>query len=246
MYTFLVQQAAHNNAAWCDAVFRAHGLEGRFEPGLWSSEHPAPPFYPNLVTLSPSGISRQLDRVREMTATRPDGPWAVKDSFCRLELAPSGFKLLFNAQWMVRPARGRSGPAAATGAHWRRVSDAAGLRAWEAAWRLSPANRIPESLPAMFPPSLLEDSDIAFLAAYSGGGMIAGAVANRAHGIAGLTNVFTPDGGARHIAGCLEAVNESFPGTPVAGYESDEAVLEVFAVLGFERAGPLRVWVTES
>ena len=47
-------QAARNNAAWCDAVCRAHGGATEFSAGLWRNRSASPPVYPNVIALDPS------------------------------------------------------------------------------------------------------------------------------------------------------------------------------------------------
>lgn len=48
-----MSQAALNNAEWCDAMCRAHGLPGVFTPRAWTNPARTPLFYPDAVTLSP-------------------------------------------------------------------------------------------------------------------------------------------------------------------------------------------------
>ena len=50
--TARLELAARNNAAWCDAVCRAYGAPGEFDDELWLTRRPAPPLYPNAVTLT--------------------------------------------------------------------------------------------------------------------------------------------------------------------------------------------------
>jgi hypothetical protein len=92
-----VGEAARNNAELCALV--AGG--GRFSDDAWTCPHRTPPLYPDAVTLvpgvEPTGL---LDRIET-------GPGAsVKDSFADLDLAPSGFEVLFDATWITRPAPG--------------------------------------------------------------------------------------------------------------------------------------------
>src|SRR6266508_4225521 len=49
----LVSLAAQNNAEWCDAFCRTHGVVGRFRANCWSSPVRTPPYYPDAVTLVP-------------------------------------------------------------------------------------------------------------------------------------------------------------------------------------------------
>lgn len=58
--------AAANNAAWCDAVCRSHGLTGVFRPTSWSCVGEVPPLYPNLITLWREKLPAQLDEIRKI------------------------------------------------------------------------------------------------------------------------------------------------------------------------------------
>ena len=68
--------AARNNAHWCDALCRSHGIEGRFTDAGWESLDPAPPFYPDVITLRPDA---SLAELLEPIADRR--PCSIKDSF---------------------------------------------------------------------------------------------------------------------------------------------------------------------
>lgn len=250
--------AALNNAEWCDAVCRAHGLEGSLGEDVWSSPRRTPPYYPDAVTLSTDTSEETV-----LNGIDTDAPGcSVKDSFAVLDLAPDGFEVLFDAQWIHRPATAGAGtpaagpaPAAAAAASpveppapwpapapaldWARVSSAAELEAWEAAWD-------GEESSGLFRPALLTP-EIAFLAGRdSDGRILAGAVANtdRAGEVVGISNVFTADGTPDDAAwsGGLAAIAELWPGRAVVGYESG-GDLDTAVRHGFRPVGPLRVWL---
>ena len=86
---------------------------------------------------------------------------ALKDSFACLDLASEGFDVLFEAQWIYRPADVPP-PEPPAGMRWERVRDPAVLRGWERAW-----NQIPAGL---FHPSLLEEDAVLVMAGYQGKG----------------------------------------------------------------------------
>src|SRR5919199_2699420 len=81
----LVRVAARNNAEWCDAFCRTHGIAGRFDDDAWWSAVRTPPFYPDAVTLMPGAdAGRILARV-------DGGPGcSIKDSFSDLDLSGEG------------------------------------------------------------------------------------------------------------------------------------------------------------
>lgn len=228
--------AAANNAAWCDAVCRAHGSPGELSRSHWLSRAPTPPYYPNLVTLDPSP-EPALEAVRELERAHPSAPWAVKDSFAVLPLDRAGFRLLFEAEWIARPAppvhrRRPSG--------WLRVRSEPELADWEAAWGESAGRQ------RIFLPPLLRRPEIAILAAREeGGGISAGGIANRTGALVGLTNFFARERRAARRRECIDAALAELPGAEVVGYESGEPLAEARG-LGFRSLGPLRVWLREG
>jgi len=97
-----VEQAARNNAVWCETVCRVHGTPGEFYAPLWLTRHPVPRCYPNVVTLSHDSTAAQLAHIEALVELGLPGRWGVKDSFCSLDLAALGFRPLFDATWLWR------------------------------------------------------------------------------------------------------------------------------------------------
>ncbi len=242
--------AARNNAVWCDTVCRAYGRPGEFLPGLWVNREAAPRFYPNIVTLAAGDepLAGDTASLRECLhvlgqAGLPTG-WGVKDSFHAHDLAPLGFRRLFEAAWIWRPADALPPPFSAgrASAGWSRVRSAPELAAWESAWGTTPEQD------RLFPLTLLADPMVAFLAAYAAGQIIAGAIANHSGAVVGLSNLFGPDGPTQSLAtwaGAIAAAREAFPGQPLVGYEAG-ADLAAAQAAGFAAIGPLQVWVSDD
>lgn len=234
---FLVRAAARNNAEWCAAMSRSHGLAGAFGAQAWAAPARTPLYYPDAVTLAPGADPAAL-LARIDTAT----PGAsVKDSFADLDLTPAGFSVLFEAQWIHRPA----GPAApgspvsggaAPEIAWEIAADPTALRAWALAW--DDGNGSAE----LFRPELLDDPYTFVLAGQSGAGrVVAGAVASRTDDVVGVSNVFAPGGPDAAWPALLGALHSLFPGRPVVGYEQGEDLAGATRH-GFEQIGPLRIW----
>ncbi|MFD0548777.1 hypothetical protein ACFQ0X_06050 [Streptomyces rectiviolaceus] len=220
--------AARNNAEWCDAVCRAHGLQGEFGSGAWSSPHRTPPLYPDAVTLTPEVSAAAL--VALLDTASPG--CSVKDSFACLDLEPMGFEVLFEAQWIHREAGGTPGVA---DLDWEPLKSAESLPAWETAWNDG------EESTGLFRPELLSDGTT-FLAARSEGRIVAGAIASRGASVVGVSNLFTSADEESAWAGCLAEVARLWPDLPVVGYESGES-LDSAVRQGFTPIGPLRVWL---
>ncbi|MEZ0071362.1 hypothetical protein [Planotetraspora sp. GP83] len=104
-----VLAAARNNAEWCDAMCRAHGMPGGFTESLFNPRK-APPYYPDAVTLTPDATVAEVLRLLDRRAVDGEpGGASVKDSFARLDLSAAGFRVLFEAQWILHlPSRRRS------------------------------------------------------------------------------------------------------------------------------------------
>lgn len=228
------QLAALNNAAWCDAVCASHGIPGDFQTSAWICNRPTPRFYPNIVTLTPDDDTPQQSLVRTLRASLT-GPWAVKDSFDRLDLTALGFAELFKAEWIWRDPATPLPPG--DGYDWSCVADIDELTAWEKAWN---GNETPDE--RTFLPALLASPDVAMIAARHEHRIVGGVIANQTGDVVGLSNLFVAAEAATDgWAGAVAAVTRAFPGLAIVGYEGGDDLVRSEAV-GFERIGQLRVW----
>ena len=238
-----VEQAARNNAIWCDTICRAHDATGEFHADLWFNRNPVPRFYPNVVTLSNQRpAAAQLAHVQELVAAILPDHWAIKDSFGTLDLNTLAFQLYFEANWIWRAPSIPLPKVHDDGIQWVRLQDEAQLTQWESAWSGNPIGHSSTPQARLFLPALLADPDIAFIAAYQGREMIAGAIANRTDTVVGLSNLFAPAADSVAFwAGCVATAHATFPGLPLVGYESGADLARAEAV-GFEKLQSLRVW----
>lgn len=209
---------------------RSHGLAGEFGTQAWAAPSRTPLYYPDAVTLVPGA-----DRIALAARIDTTAPGAsVKDSFADLDLTEVGFQVLFEAQWIYRPA---STPAPASDLVRTVAGDPETLRVWALAWDDGDGNA------DLFRPELLDDTATFVLAGQSTDGrVVAGAVASRGHQVVGISNVFALDGGPDAAwPVVLDAVNWLSPTLPVVGYEQGEG-LGAAIRHGFEPVGPLRIW----
>jgi hypothetical protein len=226
----LLHAAVINNARWCDAVCRSHGYPGEFTGRLWISARHALPFYPNAITLSPDVTAAEATAGQD-----PSRPFAIKDSFARLDLAPHGLTSLFDATWIAVPT-----PAGGNDLSWDAVTDPGELVRWEAAWAGG------GEVTGLFRPALLDDPDCAVLACRRDGAQVGGAIAYTAGGVTGISNVFKSGIADGPLwAGAVRAIARVRPGLPIVGYERGED-LAAARRSGFAILGSLRVWARGS
>jgi len=227
----ILSEAVLNNARWCDAMCRLHGLEGRSRAGWWSVPRRPPTFYPDAVTLEPGASAASI-----LGSVDASAGCAVKDSYADLDLSPFGFRVLFEARWIARDPGPTSTSRAGGKPRWTEVNDADHLISWERAW----ADDEPPS--GLFRAGLLDDPDVAMIAGVREGAIVAGAIAFRTASVIALTNVFTMEGELDATwRACSAVASNRFPGHPLVGYERGPA-LDVAERQGFRQIGPLRVW----
>lgn len=236
------EQAALNNALWCDAVCRAGGVPGAFYESLWLNLQRVPPFYPNAVTLTASGAAEQLARIDALAAARRS--FSVKDSFAALDLTPVGMELLFEATWLWRDG-GLPAPLP-SGVAWAMVTGPAELDRWEAAWAGLPAGQPVDANERIFHPSLLVEPGVFLLSGMRDGEVVAVAAASLSGKVAGVSNVFSAQlPAADCYAGVVGWLAGRFPSLPLVGYERGEDLAAARSA-GFKEIGPLRVWAKED
>ncbi|WP_405692303.1 hypothetical protein [Streptomyces sp. NBC_00057] len=210
---------------------RSHDLASEFRAQTWAAPARTPLYYPDAVTLVPGADPAAL--AERIDTTAPGA--SVKDSFADLDLTKAGFHVLFEAQWVHRPA---SAPAIASDLAWDVAGDPETLRAWALAWDDGDGNA------DLFRPELLDDPATFVLAGHSPDGrVIAGAVASLSDQVVGISNVFALDGGPDAAwPVVLDAVHRLFPTLPVVGYEHGSDLAAAIRH-GFEPIGPLRIWL---
>jgi hypothetical protein len=225
--------AALNNAEWCDLVCGTHGAQTRFDADAWTSRTRTPPGYPDAVTLVPDpSVPELLARIDTSVGC------SIKDSFSSVDMTAYGFRVLFDAQWMVHSSTAI--PSGLASPRWEVVHDRDGLAAWEQAWRGS------DGPPGVFHTELLDNDAVTVLAARAGDDVVGGAVLNRSSTVVGVSNFFTRDPcGAATWSGCLALAATLFPGSTFVGYESGHTLVAA-RTQGFEAVGPLRVWIHEA
>jgi hypothetical protein len=225
--------AALNNAEWCDVICRFHGARTRFDDVAWTSSIRTPPYYPDAVTLVPDlSVPDLLARIDSSVGC------SIKDSFASLDLTGHGFRVLFDAQWIVFPETRLLQQV--LGPDWELVRDLEDFAAWVEAWR---GEEVPtEVLRA----DVLDHDSVAVLAARSDDRIVAGAIATRSSNVVGISNFFAKENiTSATWSGCLALARSLFPSSTFVGYECGDELAAAQRV-GFQIAGPLRVWIREG
>ena len=94
--------------------------------------------------------------------------------------------------------------------------------------------------------AVLHESSVRVLALRDATGLAAGAVANRASSVVGVSNVFTVTTAADAVWSTVaDAIATVFPSLPLGGYEHGEG-LDAALAGGFTTIGALRVWLAPS
>jgi len=225
--------AARNNALWCDAVARSHGVSCRTDDVAWTASTRTPPYYPDAVTLSPeAGEYDVLARVDDS-----DG-CSVKDSWARLDLSMEDFARIVVGEWVWLDP---SVPTPGTSSAWQRLTTPHEMADWVRAWASDP------DAEAILRPSLLDEPGVHVLGARASdepaSPVVAGAIVNVTGEVAGLGNLFSRDGDVeRAWAAGAAAAREVAGGIPLVGWEAGASV-DAATAAGCERIGPLSVWL---
>ena len=224
--------AVRNNADWCDIVCRTHGAATTFDAVAWTSATRTPLYYPDAITLA-----AEVSAVDLLARIDSSTGCSIKDSYATIDLGPFGFRVLFDAEWIVsnRPTVHRAG-----GERWERLHGRDDLVAWEAARQSNGDER------GLFKPELLDNDQVTFLVSYAHGRVVAGAILNLASGVAGISNFFArAEADSQAWDGCVSFARELCPEVQLVGYESGARLRQALDS-GFAAAGPLRVWVHDG
>ena len=229
--------AARNNALWCDAVARAHGVHATLDELAWTAPTRTPPYYPDAVTLSPDVEEHDL-----LARVDDSDGCSIKDSWARLDLSLEDFARLVVGEWVwLEPATPLPHLASSAPRTWQRVTTADEMATWVRAWSTDP------EAAAILRPSLLDEPGVHVLAARDvddpAAPVVAGAIVNVTGEVAGLGNIFARDRDEhRAWREAAAAAREVADGIPLVGWEAGASV-EAAVAAGCERLGPLTVWL---
>jgi hypothetical protein len=234
-----VEQAAYNNALWCDAVCSTHHGQGEFSKSHWLNRRGVPRYYPDLVTLTGFGDTPiQTKAISDLVVSSSRRGWAIKDSFRCLELCELGFEPLFDAEWLSAIALSSNARQISEDLQWARVANETDLVRWEEAWRAPDGEA---ERPRTFKRDLLLRPDIHIIYALADGAPVGGGILNVGAGVVGLSNLFSGINRGAIWNGLSRIAMSMFPGLPLVTYEHGDNLSAAHAA-GFSTIGCLRIW----
>ena len=217
-----LRSAVDASLSWYDALCAVHGVSCGIEEDVWCAYAPPPPLHSNAKTIEPGA---RPDRALAAVA----GHGGIADSFGAFDLTGEGYRLLFEAQWIYRPAPTVGSRRLPTG--WSSVNTEPDLRAWTSR----------HDTQAVLLPALLQRSAFRVIGKASDDGYTAGAVLHLGTGVVDVSNVWSTTDGS-DWSEIVSAAGALFPGRALVGYEHGRD-LEYAAAAGFATLGPQRVWI---
>ncbi len=229
MEDFWLNEAAYNNAAWCNAIAASHGISANWNESAWLCEHLMPPLYPNIVTLRSGALIE--DHIDTIGPHLPSG-WAIKDSYSELELEGKGFALAFEAQWYWRLPNQHLTEVESPGFQVKTVRTTSELKRWVAAWG---------EADGIFNSSLLENNSIELIYVERDGVVVSGLATNQSGYSVGISNAFGP---LEDVLCCIASVAGRHPMKGIVGYDG-KAEVAALSKFGFKEIGNLRIWLRD-
>ena len=223
---------AENNASWCDLVVGLHGGHGDFAVDAWTSSQRTPPLYPDAITLiTAPEIPNLLGRIDTSAGC------TIKDSFASLDLETYGFRVLFDAQWIMQPVQTTTEAGIPRG--WTTFSSPGDRERWEAAWGQDDGHQ-------ELALSRLHSDDVVFVGRIEEDRVAAGGILNLSAGVVGISNVFAEENlGSAAWFDLANFAGALFPDLPLMSYERGESLKDAQHA-GFQAVGPLRIWIAED
>jgi hypothetical protein len=217
-----LRAAVDASLSWYDALCALHGVPCGIEDDVWCAQAPPPPLHSTAKTVEPTA---RPDRALAAVV----GEGSIADSFGAFDLTGEGYRLLFEAQWIHRPAPAVVSRRLPSG--WQIVRTESELHAWTSH----------HDTQAVLLPGLLQRSAFRVIGNRHEGDYVAGAVLHLGTGVVDISNVWAISDGVDWTE-LVDAAGALFPGRALVGYEYG-ADLEHASAAGFDTLGPQRVWL---
>jgi GNAT superfamily N-acetyltransferase len=242
----LIAVAARNNILQSEAVLAALGAAGVMGDYFWSNPHGFDIPYAHGATLGQaSDRDRQRAAIKDLTAAR-SSTTVIMDSWAAHDLTSLGYRLLFADEWLVRASTPVRSPERPEDLSIERIETATVLAAFEAASMIAFGDAPADKAGTLYAPTLLDDENFSFFAGRVDGEPAGGVLTFREAASLGIYTLFTlPDYRGRGIGTALvETALQVAPHLPAVTNPSSLS-RRIFAGLGFESAGPRKLWIRE-
>lgn len=222
-----IDNAVLNNILWCGIVCDLHRITQTSNEHVWGLLSKAPEYYPDIITSSRHATSEE---VMDFIGNRE--VFSIKDSFASLDLAPYGFRILFEAKWIyhVPVTDVDFTDVDFSQAGWTVVATEKDLAQWVSASGVQTVNKS----------DLLKHEDVKIFI-HEVNGERSGFIANLGADVVGISNVFSNSYKSIWLD-IVKIVPSYFPGIPIVGYESGDSLASALAS-GGTSLGPLQVWI---
>lgn len=220
----LLDSAVLNNISWCGMVGETHGISHILKGNIWGMMSEAPPYYPDLITLSNhTTLKEVMDSIGERNIK------SLKDSFASLHLEPYSFRVLFDAEWIFHPPciLGKK-----IDFNWTTITTKDELTRWNMA----------NGTERIILPSILKKEDVKVFI-HENGGRLSGFIAHVGADVVGVSNVFSAEYSDGNIWNeIVRVASTQFPDLYLVGYEREDELRNAISS-GWKSLGPLKVWI---
>lgn len=225
----ILLKAVQNNADWCDAVARAHGLRPKTLGGLWYCAQPMPIFFPNIMTLSPGSFNAAT--FNDLMSTQISR-WCIRDSFADSQRNPHPFQQLFTAHWYFCESQTEvREPSRLEPLH--QVQSEEELTQWIDSWGRSVDDEI------RLPPEILDEGRARFVWLGENHPAQCGASLFFSQNVIGLTHLFGDPADCQRL---VRTIQLNYPDRQIVGY-GDQALLTLLKPFGFRTLSSMAVLV---
>jgi hypothetical protein len=156
---------------------------------------------------------------------------SIKDSFSNIDMSFSGYKILFEAEWICHEA---VSVLVSNSNDWKTIQTEEEVVNWTTACGLE----------GIITADLLRDSEVVIFGKGDLNGE-KGFIVNHAAKVIGVSNVFSQNPKSHeHWSEIHQIASTRFPRLPLVGYEHGED-LKAALQIGWKSMGPLRVWIKD-
>jgi len=222
-------RAIENNVALCQCIADIHKVPTILNSEVWMATRSMPPYYPNLITISPNAdVDDCIDNLRQ----RLQPGWGVKDSFACLDLSANGFVIAVKGHWFVAPTEDILVENKFSQYRILTVQCRDEFNRWISAWDSVMDGKI-------FLPEILKIRNLKFVLVENEGDIIGGVLLNKSNSDVGMSNWFGK------LLSVVEMISRNFGAKQqLVGY-ANESEIDQLGSIGFKINQEMRVWISK-